>query len=75
MCYPLVMEIFEALSYLLEKPPASRLLDNPVGAMSLHIMVHTYAIHKVGNYADLLSSFYQVVHFDTVWMVNFPTND
>ena len=71
MCYPLLVEILEALSYLLEKPSACGLLDNSVGALRLDVMVHTYAIYKVCHYANLLLSFYQIVHFDAVWMVYF----
>ena len=71
MCYPLLMEILEPLSYLLEKPSACRLLDDSVGALRLDVMVHTYAIYKVSHYTNLLLSFNQIVHFDAVWMVYF----
>ena len=71
MCYPLFVKILKSFSYLLKKPSTCRLLNYSVGALSLHIMVHTYAIYKISHYANLLLSFYQVVHFDTVWMVYF----
>ena len=71
MCYPLLVEILEALCYLLEKPSACRLLDDSVGALRLDETVHTYAIYKVSHYANLFLSFYQIVHFDAIWMVYF----
>lgn len=71
MRYALGVEILESLGYLLEESSAGWLLHYPVRTMSLHIVVHTYAVYKVCYYAYLFLSFYQVMHFNDVWMVNF----
>ena len=71
MRYTLSVEILEALGYLLEESSASWLLHYAVRAVRFHIVVHTYAVDKVYHYANLLLSFYQIMHFYYVWMINF----
>ena len=71
MCDTLRMQVIKALNDLFKVPSTNWLLDLSVGALLFDILVQTYALNEISYNADLFLSFYKVMHFNYIWMINF----
>jgi hypothetical protein len=73
MCNSIMVQVLKRLRDLLEKSAACLFLDLPTRrTVNFDIMMHTNSIYKVCDDAYLLISFNQIMHFNTIWMINFP---
>jgi len=64
------VEVVECLCNLLEEPPASSFLNLSVGTLLLDILMEADSPDVICHDADFLLSFYKVVHFDDVGVVD-----
>ena len=66
-----MMKVIERVYNLLEKLTTYIFFYLSVGALLFHILMKRYSRNIVCNYAYLLTSFYQIIHFDNMRVVNF----
>lgn len=71
MSYFIWMKIFESFSYLLKKSSANTLFNYSICTLLLHILMQWYSLNIIRNNAYLFLSFYQIVHFNNIRMINF----
>jgi hypothetical protein len=67
----LLVEVIKCLGYLFEKAAAHGLFYLSVRALLLDVLVETDSTNEIRDDTYGLRCFYQVIHFNDVWMVYF----